>query len=197
MNATFFHNSYENQQLTVGRLVNGQPTADLINAQEATLTGIEFEMMAQLSDEWAMTMAFGHLEGEYDQFTVEDNVFTTVDGQLIESIVTRDLTYIEFGNGGETDTLDVSFIHTKSLSSGGDIVSVIGATRKDDQFFSLENTPTSFTPGYTLVDGRVTWNLSDGLTSISLWGNNLTDKDYVYNMLDQAGDVQVGGTDPD
>jgi outer membrane receptor protein involved in Fe transport len=73
---------------------------------------------------------------------------------------------------------------------------VIGATKKDDQYFSLENTPTSFTPGYTLIDGRVNWNLSDGVTTISFWGKNLTDKEYVYNMLDQAGDVQIGGTDP-
>ena len=196
-NGTYFNNSYENQQLTVGRLVDGQPTADLINAQEATLNGLELELMAQLSESWSMTLAYGHLEGEYDKFTVEDNVFTNAaDGSLVESIVTRDLSYIEFGNGGDTDTLDVSFIHTTSLPSGGDLVSVIGATKKDDQYFSLENTPTSFTPGYTLIDGRVNWNLSDGVTTISFWGKNLTDKEYVYNMLDQAGDVQIGGTDP-
>ena len=197
LNGTYFNNSYENQQLTVGRLVDGQPTADLINAQEATLNGLELELMAQLSESWSMTLAYGHLEGEYDKFTVEDNVFTNAaDGSLVESIVTRDLSYIEFGNGGDTDTLDVSFIHTTSLPSGGDLVSVIGATKKDDQYFSLENTPTSFTPGYTLIDGRVNWNLSDGVTTISFWGKNLTDKEYVYNMLDQAGDVQIGGTDP-
>jgi iron complex outermembrane receptor protein len=197
LNGTYFNNSYENQQLTVGRLVDGQPTADLINAQEATLSGLELELMAQLSESWSMTLAYGHLEGEYDKFTVEDNVFTNAaDGSLVESIVTRDLSHIEFGNGGDTDTLDVSFIYTTSLPSGGDLVSVIGATKKDDQYFSLENTPTSFTPGYTLVDGRINWNLSDGVTKISFWGKNLTDKQYVYNMLDQAGDVRIGGTDP-
>ena len=110
LNATYFNNSYENQQLTVGRLVDGQPTADLINAQEATLNGIELELMAQFSESWSMTLAYGHLEGEYDKFTVDDNVFTTAaDGSLVESIVTRDLSSIEFGNGGDTDTLDVSF----------------------------------------------------------------------------------------
>ncbi len=197
LNGTYFNNSYENQQLTVGRLVNGQPTADLINAQEATLNGIEIEMVAQLNDSWSMTLAYGHLEGEYDKFTVEDNVYTTqADGSIVESIVNRDLSYIEFGNGGDSDTLDVSLIHTTSLPAGGDLVSIIGATRKDDQYFSLENTPSSFTPGYTLLDGRIIWNLADGVTSISFWGKNLTDKEYIYNMLDQAGDKQIGGTDP-
>ena len=197
LNATYFNNSYENQQLTVGRLVDGQPTADLINAQEAELNGIELEILAQLNESWSMTLAYGHLEGEYDEFTVEDNVYTTAaDGSTVESIVTRDLSYIEFGNGGDTDTLDISFIHTTSLPSGGNLVSVIGATRKDDQYASLENTPSSFIPAYNLVDGRINWNLADGVTTISFWGKNLTDKDYVYNMLDQAGTVQIGGTDP-
>jgi len=196
LNATYFNNSYENQQLTVGRLVNGQPTADLINAQEATLNGIEVEMIAQLNDSWSMTLAYGHLEGEYDKFTVEDNVYSTVNGVITESIVTRDLSSIEFGNGGESDTLDVSFIHTTSLPAGGDLVSVIGATRKDDQYFSLENTPSSFTPGYTLLDGRIMWNFPDGVTTVSFWGKNLTDKEYIYNMLNQAGDKEIGGTDP-
>jgi iron complex outermembrane receptor protein len=196
LNATYFNNSYENQQLTVGRLVNGQPTADLINAQEATLNGIEVEMIAQLNDSWSMTLAYGHLEGEYDKFTVEDNVYSTVNGVITESIVTRDLSSIEFGNDGESDTLDVSFIHTTSLPAGGDLVSVIGATRKDDQYLSLENTPSSFVPGYTLLDGRIMWNFPDGVTTVSFWGKNLTDKEYIYNMLNQAGDKEIGGTDP-
>ena len=49
LNLTAFHNTYENQQLTVGRTVDGQPTADLINAQEATLYGFEGELRAELA----------------------------------------------------------------------------------------------------------------------------------------------------
>ena len=40
VNLTGFHNSYKNQQITVGRTVDGQPTADLLNAQKATLYGV-------------------------------------------------------------------------------------------------------------------------------------------------------------
>ena len=194
LNVTAFHNSYENQQITVGRIVRGQPTADLINAQEATLIGLEVELLAQLSESWAITMVFGHLDGNYDKFLIEDNIYDPV--TLEESIVTRDLSGIGYGNDGPTDTFDISVIYTKSLPSGGDVVSQLGLTRKDDQYFTLENTPTSFTPAYSLLDGRVSWNLADGRTTLTLWGTNLTDKDYIYNMLDLAGDEQVGGIDP-
>ena len=34
LNGTYFHNIYENQQITVGRVIDGQPTADIINAKK-------------------------------------------------------------------------------------------------------------------------------------------------------------------
>ena len=46
LNATIFQNDYENQQITIGRVVDGQPIADQINAQAATLEGYELELLA-------------------------------------------------------------------------------------------------------------------------------------------------------
>jgi iron complex outermembrane receptor protein len=195
LNLTGFHNSYENQQVTVGRIVNGQPTADLINAQEATLVGLELEMLAQLTDSLAMTLTWGHLDGQYDVFTVDDNVIDPV--TLAESILVRDLSGTGFGSGddGVSDTFDVSLIHTASLSSGADIVSQIGLSRYDSSYNTLLNVPSSLAPAYNLVDGRITWNFADGATSLTLWGTNLLDKDYIVGMLHQGGDLEVGGVD--
>ena len=195
LNLTGFHNSYENQQVTVGRIVNGQPTADLINAQEATLVGLELEMLAQLTDSLAMTLTWGHLDGQYDVFTVDDNVIDPV--TLAESILVRDLSGTGFGSGddGVSDTFDVSLIHTASLSSGADIVSQIGLSRYDSSYNTLLNVPSSLAPAYNLVDGRITWNFADGATSITLWGTNLLDKDYIVGMLHQGGDLEAGGVD--
>ena len=195
LNVTGFHNSYENQQVTVGRIVNGQPTADLINAQEATLMGLEVEMLAQLSEDWTMTLTWGHLDGQYDVFTVNDNVIDPV--TLAESILVRDLSGTGFGSGddGVSDTFDVSFIHTASLPSGADVISQIGMSRYDSSYNTLLNVPSSLAPAYNLVDGRVTWNFADGSNSLTLWGTNLLDKDYIVGMLHQGGDLEVGGVD--
>ena len=65
---------------------------------------------------------------------------------------------------------------------------------KDAVFGSLENNPSSRMKGYPLLDGRMTWNLSNGRTRVSLWGTNLLDKDYVDTMLYQGGDIETGGT---
>ena len=192
VNATMFHNSYENQQLTVGRIVDGQPTADLINAQEATLVGVELEVLAQLTESLSLMISAGYIEGDYDKFTVEDNIVDPV--TLVESILVRDLSDVEFGNDGDTLSADISFLHQASFSFG-DITTSVGFSFTDDTYYSLLNTPSSKVDSYWLTDARVTWHLTNGQTSVSLWSTNLTDEDFVTNMLNQSGDTEIGGID--
>ena len=193
LNGTIFHNTYENQQLTVGRLVDGQPTADLINAQEATLQGLEVELLAQLTDHLSTTLSAGWIEGEYDKFTVEDNQVDPV--TLQEFISIRDLSGVEFGNNGDELSLDIGFLHQAPFAFG-DITTSLGFSFKDDQYYTLMNTPSSKVDSYWLTDVRITWRLTNDKTSLSLWGTNLTDEEYVTNMLNQSGDTEIGGTDP-
>ena len=194
-NATVFHNEYKNQQLTVGRLVDGQPTADLINAQQATLSGVEIETMARLSDSLTFTATMGYIRGDYDEFTVMDNVtVVSGDGSLSSQEVERDLSDTEFGSG-PSYSFDLGLMHDMSLGDSGELMTSIGATFKDATDYTLNNTPSSQQPSYWLVDGRMTWFMANDKTSVSLWVNNLFDKDYVTTMLDQAGDIQIGGID--
>ena len=195
LNATVFHNQYKNQQLTVGRLVDGQPTADLINAQKATLYGVEIESTARLSDSLTFTAMLGYVKGEYDEFTIMDNVtVVTGDGSLASQEVERDLSGTEFGSG-PTYSFDFGFMHIMNLGDSGEVVSSIGASYTDAISYTLSNTPSSQQPSYWLLDGRVSWMMANDKTSVSFWVNNLLDKDYVTNMLDQAGDIQIGGID--
>ena len=195
VNATAFSTTYENQQVTVGRIVNGTPIADLVNAQEATLEGMEFEILAQLSDSLVLTAMLATFEGEYDEFIIEDNTtVTNDDGSLSTLVVERDITDTGFGGNDDRLTWDVSLIHTYDLGDGSDIQSTIGISYHDEENYTLEDVPSSVADDYELVDARITWNLADGQTSISLWGTNLTDEDYVNNMLSQSGDIEIGGT---
>ena len=195
LNATVFHNQYKNQQLTVGRLVDGQPTADLINAQKATLYGVEIESTARLSDSLTFTAMLGYVKGEYDEFTIMDNVtVVTGDGSLASQEVERDLSGTEFGSG-PTYSFDFGFMHIMNLGDSGEVVSSIGASYTDAISYTLSNTPSSQQPSYWLLDGRVSWMMANDKTSVSFWVNNLLDKDYVTNMIDQAGDIQIGGID--
>ena len=195
VNATMFSTSYENQQVTVGRIVNGTPIADLVNAQEATLEGMEFEVLAQLSDSLVLTAMLATFEGEYDEFIIQDNTsVANADGSLSTIVVERDISDTGFGGNDDRLTWDVSLIHTYDLGNGADIQSTIGVSYHDEENYTLEDVPSSVADDYELVDARITWNLADGQTSISLWGTNLTDEDYVNTMLSQSGDIEIGGT---
>ena len=195
VNATVFSTSYENQQVTVGRIVNGTPIADLVNAQEATLEGMEFEVLAQLSDSLVLTAMLATFEGEYDEFIIQDNTsVANADGSLSTIVVERDISDTGFGGNDDRLTWDVSLIHTYDLGDGSDIQSTIGISYHDEENYTLEDVPSSVADDYELVDARITWNLADGQTSISLWGTNLTDEDYVNTMLSQSGDIEIGGT---
>ena len=175
--------------------MNGTPIADLVNAQEATLEGMEFEILAQLSDSLVLTAMLATFEGEYDEFIIQDNTtVTNADGSLSTLVVERDITDTGFGGNDDRLTWDVSLIHTYDLGDGSDIQSTIGISYHDEENYTLEDVPSSVADDYELVDARITWNLADGQTSISLWGTNLTDEEYVNNMLSQSGDIEIGGT---
>ena len=193
LNGTYFHNIYENQQITVGRVIDGQPTADIINAEEAKIQGIELELLAQLSNSWAMTMTYGLMDGKYNSFTVDDYSYDPT--TFVTTITQRDLSDTPFGysgDNGKSHTFDMAFIHTQSLSSGANVVSQIGLTKRDNSWGTLRHTPGSDLPGYSLLDGRITYSLADGVTTITLWGTNLTDKEYRSGMLWQGGDPEIG-----
>ena len=193
LNGTYFSNTYENQQITVGRVIDGQPTADIINAKEAYIEGIELELLAQLSESWAMTMTFGFMDGKYNSFTVDDYSYDPT--TFVTTITQRDLSDTPFGysgDNGKSHTFDMALIHTQALSSGANVVSQLGLTKRDNSWGTLRHTPGSDLPGYNLVDGRIAFSLPDGVTTITLWGTNLTDKEYRSGMLWQGGDPEIG-----
>ena len=110
LNATGFYNTYENQQLTVGRIVNGQPTADLINAQEAVIWGLELELLARMTDSLTLALSAGHMNGDYKEFSFEDNLTDPV--TLEPFIAVRDLSDTGFGTeDGKQASLDISLLH--------------------------------------------------------------------------------------
>ena len=195
LNATGFYNTYENQQLTVGRIVNGQPTADLINAQEAVIWGLELELLARMTDSLTLALSAGHMNGDYKEFSFEDNLTDPV--TLEPFIAVRDLSDTGFGTeDGKQASLDISLLHVLVLSGGGDITSSIGFSYTDERFYTLVNTPSSKVDDYWISDLRITWHLANDQTSVSLWSTNIFDEVYIDTMLNQSGDVEIGGIDP-
>ncbi len=191
VNLTGFHNSYKNQQITVGRTVDGQPTADLLNAQKATLYGFEGEVRAELPAGFYMLGSFGILDGEYDEFTVQDNLTDLVTGE--ELILTRDLSDTEVVRGSPT-TFSIALGQHRTFGDGGTLNAQLGWAFRGRIYNTLETLRSSRQGKYGLLDGRVVWTLPNGQTSIALWGTNLLDRVYYGSAIDLTGGAAPAGT---
>ena len=186
LNATVFRNDYKNQQITVARNFNNQPTAAVINAQDATLEGVELEMVALLGDNLALNSTIGFLSGDYDEFIVQDQDTDAITG--ITTYTDRDLTETELVTGSP-ETVSVGITWTLQLNGGNSLVTNVGAAYAGRQYNTLESADTSRQPGRTLIDARITWSLGNNRTALSFWGQNLTDKQHFVGAVD----LSVGG----
>ena len=188
LNLTAFHNTYENQQITVSRIVNGFPTADLINAQEATLFGVEGEFRVELPAGWYTQGTFGWMNGEYQEFTVLDNL-----GLLGQEpvIVERDLSDTETIRGAPY-TYSVAVGKTQPLANGGMFVGQVGWAFRGRTYNTLETRQSSRQGKYGLLDARFVWALPNGQTTVSLTGNNLLGRVYYLGAVDLTGPGDLG-----
>jgi hypothetical protein len=56
----------------------------------------------------------------------------------------------------------------------------VGRAFRGRQYFVLESTRNSRQAKYGLADARITWAWRNGKTAMSLWSNNLFDREYTY-----------------
>lgn len=196
LNLTGFHNKYKNQQITVSRTVDNQPTADLINAQKATLWGLEGELRLVPADGWLISGTFGWIDGDYDEFTVLDNA-TGPPPDNIPIVVERDLSDIKVIRGSPY-TLSAGVSYTHYLEGNGDVTGQVGWSHRGRTYSTLETHRSSRQKAYGLLDARLSWALGNGKISVSLWGRNLLDKEYFGTAIDltaglSPSDPQVDG----
>ena len=184
LNVTVFQNDYENQQITIGRVVDGQPTADQINAQAATLEGYEVELLATPAEGWFITGTYGYLDGDYDEFTVIDNTFDPITFE--ETRVVRDLSNISFIGFTPNRSWNLSVAKEFYLDNAGSMTAQVGYNYRGPYYAAaaLTRLKRHRTDPLGLVDARLRWDMANGNTSVSLWGTNLSDEEYYRGAQD-------------
>lgn len=195
-NITAFRTDYDNQQITVSRLINGQPTADLINAQAATIEGLEIDLRANLFGSLYVTASLGLIQGEYDEFTTVDEEFDPV--TLVSTEVISDFGDTEFV-GGAPVTYSVNLAYQLNTDSYGSITPSVGWSFRGRTYNTLRRFRSSRQGKYGILDARVQWVFPNERTEISLWGTNLGNRQYYRGALDLPNIVDADGnaTGPD
>ena len=195
LNMNVFATDYENQQITVSRLVQGQPTADIINAQKASLRGFEMDFQWTPVDNLYLTGSFGYLDGEYDEFSLVDVVGYDVLTQETQTQLT-DYSHLEFV-GGSPSNWSLHAAYEIPMDGGATFTAMAGWSHRGRIYSTLQLHETSKQDAYGLLDARFTWDLANGATSVTIWGTNLNGKEYFRGALDLPSEALIDGSTTD
>ena len=176
LNAALFYNEITDFQLSV---FEGAAAASLVaSIPEFETQGGELEMVALLTEDFRVNLAYGYLDAEYSKFPRDFTLFDKDDAGIPYS---------------PEHTLTVGMDWTLARTGWGSWDLHVDASYTDDYvpFIDPDQVATSQIDDRTLVNARLAWSEipvdENGALVIALWGQNLTDEDYRINTIPFGG----------
>jgi iron complex outermembrane recepter protein len=154
---------YEYEDLQVNDFQAGATV--LRNAGQATVRGIEIEALARPTDNLELTLGYGYLDFEYEEF-------------VIGGVDISDAAEAPFA---PENTLQAAAVYTWPLGGSGALQARLDLSYTDGYHFN----PTLFlydaAEERTLLNARLSWKdipLPQGSLELSAWVQNLSDEEY-------------------
>ena len=180
LNASTFY--YDYSDLQVGKVVSLNATIE--NAAQATIYGGEIELQTLVTENFQVDWAVSILNTEYDEFTTGDKDKPGIPEVSLEG---NDLPR------SPDFTSSLSGLYTLPLGNSSSLEFWGNWQHTGGQFFTPFNRPKFEQKSYEVLNARVTYRTGDNW-DMSLYANNITDKDYFTNMLESG--VPTAGVDP-
>ncbi|MBJ7573985.1 TonB-dependent receptor [Luteimonas sp. MC1828] len=179
LNLAYFHNKYEDIQLSVfTALPGGGFFGDFTNAGKGTVQGVEVEYQYLPTENWVISGNVAWLDAEYDEF---------ITGGVNVADSQRFTNAPEFSGAFNVE-------YRTDLANGGNISARVGYSYQSEVWPTTDLSPVIRQDGYGLVGAGVTWRVNDSW-SFSLQGSNLADKEYRttgYNLVSSGLGVLTG-----
>jgi iron complex outermembrane receptor protein len=149
----------------------GQKTV-VVNAADATIKGIELEVLAYIAAGLSLRANIGYLDTEYDEFS-----YTNVGGDLV------DLSGLDFRRSPDINgTLDATY----EWPIGGGNAWVRGSYHfLGEHFVDVSNAPELANDDQHLIDLSINYEVNG--YKFSVYGRNLTDEDGYAHGFDVSG----------
>ena len=178
LNAALFYSDFQDQQVIVTSLnrETGNIQQLVSNAAASTIRGGEIEVAATLAEGWTINAGFGYTDASYDKFDAVIQLGTGPGGELITGI--EDLSDGNFEHVPKW-SFNASVAYETAVGSFGQLRSQLDWIQEADSFNDPQNDPEAKTDSYGLLNGRINLLFPNEKTELSLWGRNLTDKQYV------------------
>ena len=183
VNAAVFTADYKDIQLNAQTNISDPTKADILNAGEATIQGLELEVTALVVDGLTASFNYGYLNARYDE---------------INDAFGRDVTNdYEFVNAPQHSyTLDLNWDVT--TTPYGVVVANLNYTWQDDKFITATRVNGDYTiDDYGLLNARIALEdipgPNNGVFKVALWGRNLEDKEYSFLNAPGFGTYRAWG----
>ena len=205
LNAELFYWDYKDQQIshlgpvelttTPGGTIYG-PVFMTENAGQATIQGLELELLWQVFDQGLFSANFQYLDTEYDELQyqayspsgVAPAVGCTVTPTSllgttpIARIYDVDCSGRPVVNAPES-TLNVGYEHTLDIGDSGRLVLGVDSRIESSRYLSIEFLPLGKQDSYTMTNARITWESESGGFGVTGFVNNLEDETVFSNSL--------------
>jgi len=182
---------YEYTDLQVQFITSQSAPLTLGNAQKAEARGLELSLVAEPIKGLTLTGALA----------AEPTAKYTEYGQTLAngSVVNGGVAYVDNGAGNNAEIANFSgnrLAHVPKLSgnvgadyqfkitpAGDSLRFAANLYYSDNYFLSAQNTPRVEQSAYSTLNAKASWLSADSHWSVSLWGNNLTDK-FIFSQAE-------------
>jgi len=167
-NATAYVSKYRDIQYTVIKGgTDGQPSSQVDNAAKATIKGLEMELIAVPAQGLALNAALGLTDADYTQVDPGSDITTA--SHFIKT-------------PKWTTTIGAQYI--ASINDRFELISQIDYAYRSKTYHDAANSALGTQKAYGLLNGRLTFQPSDGPWSVAVFGTNLTNKHYIQAATD-------------
>ena len=178
LNLAGFYNVYRDLQLSAAGILNGFSVVIPRNVGLAHVKGLEAELEAHPTEHLLVTASGSYLDFRYIDLGTAAGV---PGGPCLACKPPLSPTW-KFNAGVQ---------YGFPMASGATITPRLDVTYQSKIFNEATNNPLSAQPGYTTLDGRVTWRAPDDSWEAAVFVTNLTNKFYYYNIFDSQSSVGV------
>ncbi|MEM9750652.1 MAG: TonB-dependent receptor, partial [Pseudomonadota bacterium] len=161
-NVAYFYQQYDDKQEFVFNPATFVGT--ILNAADATIQGVEVEVGYQFNAYFGIDANYGYLDTEFDSFPIGDAPGNTGN---------------ELGNAPSHQFAVTARGEYPILKDAADIFTNTSFSWTDGYFTGASNEPGFSVDSYGLLGANVGIRTADGRWTAELFGQNLTDKDFV------------------
>jgi iron complex outermembrane receptor protein len=162
-NGAIFRSDYDDKQESILIPVDLSNVATVVrNASSLEMTGLELEVMYQVTQAWNVMATYGYLDSEYADY------FADLNG---DNVITDNSALVPRNTPKNTFGLTTSYT---AKVGNGDLKARISYRHRSDMETNSSNDPLGTLDSISNVNATVSYTINN--YGVSLWGRNITDQ---------------------